>query len=625
MSSTFQLDRFPDAYRDTASMRTPVALRHLLRWCEQVWLANRTYSKSIERVISYFMTPIGVSQVGDEQSLGWQALLDDVVGAREVVKHGLIDSRCYGTGFITPVVPFRRFLVCPKRGCGSLELLESAAERSTFRWQIPDFVSNCRGCGYSGKMDFRDQLHNVEDNLRFRRWSPHEIEIVHNLETGQNRFIWRIPPDYRALLRRTDCDVYHLARAQRNVIQAVATNQLFEFHKDAIFQILAPTLAGLPLRGWGMPDPLLHHRRLYRIQVLHRQNEALGEDYITPYRVITPAPRQGSGTGGGIGLDPIYGHDARQQAGAIREMIRVHRQDPASIHMMPFPLQYQVFGGEGRQFAPVDLLTFEQDGLMSDAGPPAELWKGTMQLSAAPVSLRLMETEHSEIVSMGNALLAWMGKTISQLLSWEAAKLEFQRVTMADDVDRHVLALQLVQAGKISDSTLLTQLGYDNKTEARQRADDQVFAAEEQSRVQSQLEDAGLTQQLNQPAAPGGQPGSQPGSQPGGQPGGAPGAGSGDSAAGGGVGGMSPQLAQYMSTSSAPQTLDDMMSAATTIAQDLIQRSPQDRYSALRQLSRSNEPLHRLVTGQLAQLRSGIRSQAYAGAVNNMQGGGAPG
>lgn len=608
------LEPFSDPYRDAASQAIPLTFPKVLRWAEQQWLANRSYAKSVERLIAYFITTIDIGGLEDAEEIKQErALHDKVLSTREAVKLAGIDSACYGSGFLSFVVPFIRTLACRGKRCATTIKLKEAYKSSYFEWKCPNFYSKCPSCGYVGEFRVVDIPNDIDNSLRLKRWSPHEIRLIHNVETGDNRFLWKIPEDYRRMIMRSDCDVFQLERANINVLEAIAKNALFEFHPDTIYQMRQQYLAGIPLRGWGIPHPLLNHRRLYLLQVLHRQQEAIGIDWIVPWRVITPAPRQGSSTAGGMGLEPYMSHDSGNTQRWIRGMIEQRRRDPTAIGVSPTPLQFQVFGGDGTKLAPIDLWKFQQDSLLNDSGPPVELWQGTTKLEAAPIALRLMESDHGGIPSMLNGALSWISKTSAQLRKRKPAEADFRKVTLADDIQRQMLALQLAQGGQLANSLVLRDLGYDYAENQEQMARDAVTAAEAQAKAQELMGEAGMAQQMIRAGAPGTQP-------PGG-PGGAQGGGQGapQQAA---PGGMSPEIAQYMASSGAPQTMADLTAAADAIAQQLAMKTDAERLPVLKQLRQSNEPLHRLVTGQLKKLRDDVRSQAGSQALAQMQQGG---
>ena len=264
------LSPFPDPYQDAASLAIPLSHRKMLRWSEQIWLAQRSYAKAVERLIAYFITQIDIAGIDDgEERRQEKAMHDNVLSTPETLKLAGIDAACYGAGFLSVIVPFLRTLVCPRRGCIRLPLRE-AAKREGYKWQCPDFIFRCPICAYSGVFKVEDIPVDIDTKMKLHRRDPHTIDVIHNLETGDNRYLWRIPEDYRALLRSSNCDVFHLERANLNVIKAVAARALFEFHPDTIHQVKQDYLGGLPLRGWGIPHPLLNHRRLYLLQVLHR-------------------------------------------------------------------------------------------------------------------------------------------------------------------------------------------------------------------------------------------------------------------------------------------------------------------------------------------------------------------
>lgn len=602
--SLYNDELFVDPFRDQASASVPVSFRRLLRWCEQAWGANRAYSLAVERLISYFVTRVEVSgeEVDDEQAEQLKSLNDNVLGLNAVTRRALIDAHCYGSGFVTFVVPFKRFLSCPR--CRRWKRIFNEETVRTkgfeFEWSCPHPVGRCKDCGTRGPLEMTDEVHDLDDKLRLKRWDPHQMEVVWNPETEDSYVVWRIPPDYRAQIKRRDCDVFYLQQANKNVLKAIATDQQYKFHKESMFQLKQESLAGLPLRGWGMPHPLLLHRRLFRLQVLYRAVEAFGGDYLMPFRVLTPAPRPGSGAQGlgDEGVDVHFGSDAGDMARHLDRMIRTRKYDPTAIHTAPFPVQYQLLGGDARNLFPVELLEFEQDGMLNDAGPPVELWRGTLQLQTTPVALRMMQSTHADIGDMANRFLGWVGRTQAKLRKEEPPLYRMQDITAADDIEKQILRVQLAASGKLSEKIVFRETGLGDWSKHQQQiGDDQLELAKRDARTQQLMQEQGMAEQLiraqqGDPNAQGGQGGGQgQGAEQGAMPGGMP------------PGGVSPSVAQFMSTSGAPQTMGDMMEAGKAIAQDLVTKPPAERTTTLKQLRTSNEPLHRIVVGEMARVR----------------------
>jgi hypothetical protein len=269
---------------------------------------------------------------------------------------------------------------------------------------MPEFHASCPNCKkYSGKFAVKDEADDTEKKLRIKHWSVHEIEILHDLFTDEAHYVWRIPEDYKRQIR--DGHLFHLERVDRNVLDAIAANQMFRFDPDAIFHLKEPTLSGVVNRGWGIPRLLSNFRQIWYVQVLHRQNEAIGLDYVIPFRVVTPAARQGAG---GEGVDPLMmmsGGDFKAQA---RRMIRDRRRDPASIRIFPFPVNFQMFGADAKNLAPTELIQQGYERLLNDLDTPVEMFNATMQLEVAAPAMRLFESSHRPLVHGSCRLVAWI-------------------------------------------------------------------------------------------------------------------------------------------------------------------------------------------------------------------------
>ena len=136
-----------------------------------------------------------------------------------------------------------------------------------------------------------DEADDTEKKLRIKALRGLEIEILHDPVTDEAHYVWRIPEDYKRQIR--DGHLFHLERVDKSVLDAIAADQMFRFNPDSIFHMKEPTLGGVVNRGWGIPRMLSNFRQIWYVQVLHRQNEAIGLDTVIPWRVITPAARRG--------------------------------------------------------------------------------------------------------------------------------------------------------------------------------------------------------------------------------------------------------------------------------------------------------------------------------------------
>jgi hypothetical protein len=608
--------------------------------CEYIFGLFGTYRMAMERVISYFLTDVDLLDTSDDEEDKWESFLNETLNIKTVMQSGLRDRACYGNAFFSVVRPFIRFLSCPK--CGYMAPLREIHKNRAFAFKYtcvePEkaFCATCPACkvgkGYSGPWRIDDKDDDNEKKLKIKLWNPHEMQILHDTFTEDTAYLWQIPEDYKRQLRHSPDgrgNLFALERAPKEVLRTVARNQLYRFDPGAIFHMKEPTLSGIYNRGWGLPRILWNFRQIWYVQVLRRFNEAIALDYVIPFRIITPAPAQGRVGGSLLPTDSLHLQNGSDFRGQITSMIKRRKRDPAAMQVLPFPVNFQMFGADANQLAPRDLLDQGTEQLLNDAGTPIELYNGSLQLQTAPVALRLFESTWHHLVHDSNSMLTWLVGQVSQIMSWETITARLKRVTVADNLEKQMLAAQLMMSQQISASTILGDLGYRWKKEQANIADEAKYQAELQMRTQEEMDQSGFAQQIAKGQAAGGQGG------PGGAPAGAP-AGGGQPAPGGqggegGQPGMMPgaegPVTAYLSQMSpnVPQTPEDMMQVAQSLAQELLGLPESAKNRELRKLKQYNSALHTMVTKKLEEIRKQTRDAAGDAAMGQVQqGGGAP-
>lgn len=613
-------DGFPNPFLDMASLAVPGTMRSALYWSEYVYSTMGTYRMAMERVISYFLTDLEMMDLSEDEKDKWEPFLDDTLDIITTCQNMLRDRACYGNAFASIIIPFKRFLGCPK--CGAHFPLKEMYDNDNFQFQftLPDFIATCpvcksKGQNYRGPWKLDDKPDNEEKKIKVKIWNPHEIELLHDPYTHDVHHLWRIPEDYKRLVRQGN--LFHLERVPKQVLEAIHKNYMFRFNDDAIFHMKEPTLGGVVNRGWGIPRIISNFRQIWYVQVLHRQIEAIALDYVIPFRLITPAMRPGnSNVGGSQGIDPLMMFNGGDFRGQVRSMIRQRRRDPASFQILPFPINYQMLGAEANQLVPRDLMDQGMETLLNDAGIPVDLYKGNLQLQTAPVALRLFESTWHHLVHDVNAFLQWAVQQIAQVMSWEVIDVNLKRVTIADNMEKQMMALQLMMSQQLSATSGLSAIGYKWDDEQKRLAEEARIQAEIQSRIQEEMEQAGFAQQIAKGQPPGAQPAGPGGAAP---PGGAPPA---DPSMAGAMGtSMAGPVSQYLQSlsPSTPQTPEDMMAVADSIANQLLGLPEGQKDSELRKLKQSNSVLHSLVRARIDQIRRDVKSQAGNAAMGQMQ------
>ena len=603
---------FADPFNDLATTQMPTTMKSALWWSEYIWTIQGTYRMAMERIVSYFITEIELSgEASDEEKDKYTDFLTKQLDVLNFLGQLMRDRLCYGNGFASVLVPFRRFLQCPKTG----DLYPLRVVYNNFNFQFNEkfeFVATCPKTKWRGPWHVVDKPRAESEHLILKRWSPHEMELLHDPYTDEVSYLWRIPEYYKRMVR--EGNLYHLERASKQVLEAIRENKLFRFNNDAIFHMKEPTLAGIRNMGWGLPRSLINYRQIWYIQVLRRYNEAIALDYVIPFRLITPMARGGAANAGGISTqDPMSIYSAGDFRAQVRQMINRRRRDPSSWQMLPFPVQYQVLGGDAKQLAPTEMIKQGFDNLLNECGTPVEFYQGSLSIQAAPIALRLFESTHRQLVSDANNFLQWMCGFISRVMSWELVDCSLKRVTIADDMQKQMSALQLMMGQQLSGTTGLRAIGYDWKSEQKLIAEEARQQQEMQARQQEEMEQAGFAAEISKgmnPAMQGGQVGVPPA-------GGAPQAVGGNPVgpdAQSAMGAGNTPVTAYIQTMgpNAAVTPNDLQTAASDLAQQLLGLPESVKDSELRKLKQFNPTLHSIVRAKLDEIRQQNRIQGGA-------------
>lgn len=463
-------------------------------------MRNGTYRMAAGRIVRYFITRVDLGKTDSKEQARLQAFLNNHLKIIETLALIGDDFLAYGNSLTSIVTPFRRILVCTE--CNS-EMPADTADWEFVNWE---FEAYCHKCRRRTRHTRDDRPVRDEARIRVARWSPHDFQILHHFYSQDTEFYWKIPATVRAEIGRgTKFMVQH---TPWEIIQACKTDQYFRFNPGVIYHMKEQTLAGIPTQGWGVSRMLATFAQSYYVQMLKRYNEALVADYLAPFRVVTP--RMGAGP-----LDPNLVTHLATFRSRFFDMVRQHRQDPATWHFMPFPIEYQAMGGEVR-LTSADLLGQAIDEQLNATGIPAELYKGTLQLQAMPTALRLFQQTWPQLVSAFNGWLEWMMAAVCTHMNWDKPEnVKLEPVTVADDTELRQTLMQLAAANQISQRTAFAHWHIDPMEERRKILEEQSeFKSLEdnmardmrQRQLSQEFTDSGGAAGAMAPGAPGGMP-----------------------------------------------------------------------------------------------------------------------
>lgn len=583
---------FPDPFLDYASTQMPRSLYDVLRWCEYYYLTCGVYRQAMSRVVRYFLTSVVLTDASDDEEQKYNDYLNKDLNIMKVLALAGDDFMCYGNHFASIRVPFRRYLKCPK--CNA----ERPIDKIKYSWDRFKFKGKCltQNCTYEGVLNRVDRRSIETDKLKVIRWSPHEIKIMYHPIQDTSTYLWDIPGWFRTQIKKGN--TYYLESTPWEIIETIkdGDDKLFGFNDGVLYHMKEDTVSGMHQFGWGIPRILGNFKQAWYLQVLKRYNEAIALDYIIPFRVVTPKP------GTSKAADPLLHMNLSSFQNNVMGMFRAHRQDPTTLHALPFPVDFTLLGAEGRTLAPTDLLDKGTDEFLNAQGVPAEMYRGTLQWQVMPAALRLFDRTWVHYVNELNTFLGFICKRTSELQNWENLEAKLEPVTIADSMEDKQVRLQLAASQAISQQTALTPFGVNFRDEVKKQMQEELYKQTEMQKFQEDIQSKQELSRAFQQGASMPQPGQPQPGQP--QQGGAPAEG----------GEQDPNMPppQPMPADQAGDssglTPQDLQGKADELARQLLAMPEGQRRGQLTQIRKTNETLHSLIIASMQKMRSQARS-----------------
>jgi len=634
-STYYSKASYPPPWDDYISKRVPIAIRDALYWCEYVVMSNQLLNASLRRLVSYFITEVEITEVERKEQERIKDYLYDTLFLDTILFAIGMDYLTYGNSFVSVYNPVIRVVTCPKCKFVTNFLPYALQRDSDFSYNHGEFKLHCNRCGYTGAWITRCLKNTREDLLNVIRWNVHDIELNHDPFSGRVQYIWKIPAEYKGPIESSSA--LHLAYAPDSVLSAIETNSDYLFDFDQILHLYEPALAGLRVYKWGLSPILANFRQTWYIEVLKKANQTIAYDYILPLRIISPETR---------GIGPEFG-DAALIAdfygvnNQLASILQSWRKDPSGWYSCPFPIRYQVIGGEAARIIPQALIEQANIDLICGLNLPVEFYRGNLTVQGSTIALRMLEGCWSSISKLFNRFLQYLANVLSSEFSWDTFKMKLARPSTQDDINRQIAKLQLAAQGIISLDTGLKGIGVSYPEELRKKTEEEALAAEESMKLQEQMGRQMLTDVLATPLQ-------LPDMQQTGSASVAPGVTGGipvgglnqatlqptGGGAGGAGGGAAPTtsnpidalLAMIPDPNAGTIALPDLISIAEQIAQQIYGWPAAFKASMLIRLQRKNEAVHAMVKEKLRELdqNAALQGKVQARQQAGMGAGGMP-
>jgi hypothetical protein len=430
-----------------------------------------------------------------------------------VIEHGVLTGNCYGNSAVSIHYPFQKYLEC--RQC---KFNESAARiRTHWLYTNNAFRLTCPKCGQTTDARASDLYIKNASAIRTIRWNPEDIDITYNDTSGEYTYYYTIPSRVKNDVALGKKDV--VEKLPQNFLQAIKENKGIVFAPNMLFHHRRATLADQD-RGWGIPLLLPVLKDTFYLQIMKKAQEAILLEHIVPLRVLFPQPGSGSS-------DPYTSINLTDWRDHVATEIARWRYDNNYIPIMPLPLGQQTIGGDGRALLMTPEMQAMTEIIINGMQAPLEFIKGGLSYAGTNVSMRMLENQFIGYNQRQLMMAKFIMREVSSLMGWPMANIRFKPFKMADDIQRKALLMQLNQANKISDTTLLrdSDLSQDEENEIMLKEFDkrlevtkkqQLAMAEVQGEAQKtmmkyQAEAQQAAQQAMQQPLAQGEPGGPPG------------------------------------------------------------------------------------------------------------------
>lgn len=475
----------PNPMFDFVTGFVPRRLRDLFAWMEYLYYNSAQVFAALKKFSEYPITDISYNTTNRATEDRTKELLEKILRVKDILILAGRDRWIYGNAFISLYQPFARFLKCPS--CGKLVNIQHVNYRFKFTPLV--FEYTCRKCKRSVRGKVIDRRLTDPNRINVIRWDPKQMDIDHNLVSGQSVYYYSIPPDIKNRIRQGNKLLLNTLPLE--FIAAARDNKMFRFKEGQIYHMKNAPPAGIDPQ-WGFPPLTSAIKLFFYTAILRKANEAIALDHLIPFRVIFPKQISAN-------ADPIQTISLARMFEEVKKGLGRWRKDPLTIFHSGVPVDSLQIGGEGRALLTLGEVKEAEDSIIAAMGIPREFIYGGLSFTGSAITLRMLENQLLTYTSELNELLQWITTRSTQMLGWDDCEVELTEFKLIDDVQQKQLILQLNQQSQLISNTTIAELNdFDLKKERERRMQEQLDEVRFQQEMQQKMQQ--LQQSLAQQA-----------------------------------------------------------------------------------------------------------------------------
>lgn len=447
--------KFDDPFLLPSAEYMPETMHEAMDFCRYIYLNNPEYRRASQRVTRHFIQDYTIDTDSDSEKNELRDFLDYKLKLRLAMMEMGDDYSAYGNAYYRVHFPFKRLLTRKDKNGKKVFYDINAFSIDGIRFDLKTLTYTVRDpkSGKNERFDFVDVKQKNKDGISLVKYDPRLIDVIHAPDTQKNLFLYRIPDNLVADVKNNN--IFQINNLSRKKLIAIRDNKNIMFSENELFHFRAPTISGISDGGYGLPEIIANFRLLYQLQVYRKIDETVALDYMLPFRVLS-LDHTGNGNASAQKMDAV---EWKQQ---MQHIVKTRRKDKTAMFAVPGPIKYQEEGGQGKSLAPKDLIEYQTNNMLNAMGYPAELYTMSLQAEAMPSAIRLFEQTFWFIHENYNNFCRWVVGKINTYLNNQRVDVGIKPPSMADDIEKQNLMLQLMAQGEISRSHVFNWLGIDD-------------------------------------------------------------------------------------------------------------------------------------------------------------------
>ena len=470
---------YPAPFFDPIAMQTVADPKILIQWSRFFYEWHPIIHAAINKMVNYPITDF-IFDTDDEHLRHNYEFLFDKLNVRDILVRAGLDYFICGNVFMSTLMPFKRMLVCPE--CG----YSTAVKPADIKPSTSKLSMKCNNCEKQVSPDIEDINTQDINDMHVILWNPLNMYLEYDEILSKGDYRYSLPAYIKDGIIKGEKK--YLEYYPQYFIDAAHQKRMIKIFPDKLMHMKRETHSATYNRGWGQPliTPVL--KPLFHLLVLMRAQDALAIDQILPWTVISP--------GSNSGVDPASELDLGSWMGQAQKEYEEWKRNPVRKSFMPIPINAQIIGAQGKALMLQPEMDATINQILAGMGVPNEFIFGGLQWSGASVSLRMLENQFLNYRTMMQRVIDWIVNEVSVYFGYPAINVRMQNFKMADDVAQKDVYIQLNQAQKISDRTLLSEISpnIDPEEETNRIKEEQLALLKRQQIIQ-QAQSAMMPQQ----------------------------------------------------------------------------------------------------------------------------------